>query len=195
MENNTDKTPKWRGYFDGQKKVWYDPSISIYVKAFIRILELHRSDSTGWSISVRKLAKLLNISTNTAMEAIDEALRLGLVETNIKQQRKRRKLNLSVALRAPVTHKAPNSKSLYQQVRQPVSQGDTDSVSTSETVNNKDNLQNANTEESQVKPEKKIVESNPYKEDVSRSFSNSQVPRKSAGLEQLRDVVERIRKP
>src|SRR6186997_1443140 len=94
MESNTDNTKIWAKYFEAQKKLWYEPSISVYTKSFIRILELHRSDSKGWSISIRRLSDLLGISQKTARKAIDDAINLGWVETDTRQQRKQRKLKL-----------------------------------------------------------------------------------------------------
>jgi len=194
MENNTDKTKKWAAHFKAHKEVWHNPKISPYVKCFIGLLQLHRSDSQGWSLSIRLVSKYLGIAPNTARKIINEALKEGLIETNTKIPRKRRKLRLSASLRAPVGGNPQASDALYHQVTQPVLPSDTDSESPDESVNIKEKYINANTEKSQVKPEKKIEESNPYKEEVPQSFSNSEVPRESAGFTQLREVVERIRR-
>ena len=160
---NKDKTLGWAKYYENQKRLWYDPSVPIVVKAIVRLVELHRSDSKGWSISVRRVAELLGISTNTVLKAIDKALDSGYLEADKRIQRKRRKLRLSVSLRAPVEFEI-TSDNLSHWKRQPVSPGDTESVSRVATVNsNRISKANINIQkESQLKEE--IEETPPDKE-------------------------------
>lgn len=113
MEGNTDKTKSWSAYYEAQKKIWHDPDISPYVKCFIRLLELHRGDSKGWSLSIRLVSKYLGIAPNTARKIISQAIKAGLVESNSVTPRKRRKLRLSASLRAPVDRSSQSSESFY----------------------------------------------------------------------------------
>lgn len=192
MENNTDKAKKWAAYFKAHKEVWHNPQISPYVKCFIGLLQLHRSDSQGWSLSIRLVSQYLGIAPNTARKAINEALKEGLIETNTKLPRKRRKLRLSVSLRAPVGGNPPASDALYHQVTQPVLPPDTDSESPEESVNIQEKYINANTEKSQVKPEKKIEEPIPYKEEKPQGSSEPQVIGESEGLKKLRERMRTL---
>ncbi len=194
MESNTDKTKKWATYYEAHKEVFHNPKVSPYVKCFIRLLELHRGDSRGWSLSVRLVSKYLGISPNTARKTINAALSFGFIETNTTRPRKRRNLKLTASLRAPVERNLLTSEVLRHQVIQPASQPDTESVSPNEPVNNKEKDINANTEKSQVKPEKKIEESNPYKKGVPQGLPNTTGRSESKGFTQLREVVEGIRR-
>lgn len=158
MVENTDKRVKWATYYENHKRIWYDPTILLVVKTLIRLVELHRSDSKGWSLPIRKIAQFLNIAPNTALKAVNIALDNGYLEANKRIQRKRRKLRLSVSLRAPVENEIPSNSKLSQWEEQPVSPTKTDSVSPTEAVNIKPNIK-ANKEESQIKKEQEKPDS------------------------------------
>lgn len=130
--NNNSKS--WANYYENHKLIWYDPAVSVYVKSIVRIVELHRSDSQGWSISVRKVANLLGIAPNTALNALNEALNGGFIEASRNTPRLRRKLRLSVSLRAPLEHKK-SASNLYEWEIQPVAGQIPTSVSPVNTVN------------------------------------------------------------
>ena len=132
MEALTNKL--WRSYYDHHKALWYDSSISIYVKSIVRLVELHRSDSMGWSISIRNIAKLLGITLGTALKYTNQALKLGYIESTSNQQRKRRKLKLSASLRIPVECKKYDYP-LYHKNNQYASFSETQSDSSTSTVN------------------------------------------------------------
>ena len=185
METADKTNKKWALYYQHQKEVWYDPDIPIYVKGIVRLVELHRSDSKGWSISVRKIAALLGISSNTALKYLDKSLKLGLIECSPTRQRKRRKLRLSVSLRAPVEFETPSSSNLSHWEEQSVSPTNTQSVSHSGTVNNKE-ISKANNNKSLLKKEKE--KSFPYKEE-----GKKQIPTVSStrGIESMREVLEK----
>src|SRR3989344_2743862 len=93
---------KWSKYYQNQKEAWYDPSNSIYEKVILRLVELHRSDSKGYSISIRRISTALHIATGTAQKYVNELIAKGFLESTARVPRKRRKLRLSVLLRAPV---------------------------------------------------------------------------------------------
>lgn len=140
MEGSTPKTLNWSKYYQNHKKIWYDPSIPLPVKAVLRLVELHRSDSKGWSISTRKAASLLGVAKNTAMEAFAQALNMGLLEASTKGQRKRRKLRLSGSLRVPIEYdNYENNGGLGTWERQPGTPQNTEAGATTETVNNNPN--------------------------------------------------------
>lgn len=187
------KASEWPKYYENQKKLWYDPSVSIYVKGIVRLVELHRSDSKGWSISVRRIASLLGISTNTAIKYIDKTIQLGLIETSQTYQRRRRKLRLSVSLRAPVEFETSSSSNLSHWHNQSVSPSATPTVSTGEPLNNKE-ISNANINESpdsQLKKER-IAESLPYKEETPQSYSDKPSQGDSEGLKKLREKMKEL---
>lgn len=137
MEETASRT-KWAKYYENQKKIWYNTNTSIYVKAILRIVELHRSDSKGWSLSIRKIAGLLGITTNTTLKYVNEAINSGLLESSGNHQRKRRKLRLSVSLRAPVEFETSDQQKLSHWNNQPVSPNETTPVVPVEPVNKKE---------------------------------------------------------
>lgn len=128
----------WAKYYENQKRLWYDPYVPLIVKAVIRIVELHRSDSEGWSLSVRKIAKLLGVSPNTATKSINLAIISGFLQASSTGQRKRRKLRLSVSLRATDDFNKHSSEKLSKWESQPVPPAKTQSVLHIETVNSKE---------------------------------------------------------
>lgn len=148
MDTKDKKPNNWSKYFENQKKLWYDPDISIFIKALVRIVELHRSDSKGWCISIRRIVAELGIARNTVAKYLKNAIDLGLIEATSKGERKRRKLRLSVSLRAPVEFNLSSSRPLAQPIEQPVSPDEPKSVSPVATVNNNPNIK-ANNNESQ----------------------------------------------
>jgi hypothetical protein len=192
MENNTDKTTKWAAHFKAHKELWHNPKISPYVKCFIRLLQLHRADSKGWSLSIRLVSKYLGVAPNTSRKIINQAIEAGLVESNTVSPRKRRKLRLTASLREPIERDSNSKHTFYHQVIQPVLRDDTKSESTVEPVNNKERYINANTEKSQVKPNEKIEESNPYKENVDQSFSNKNVPQETEAYRKFREKAKEL---
>lgn len=188
----TQKSNNWTKYYESQKKVWYDPDVPIYVKAIVRIVELHRSDSKGWSLSIRKIAALLGVTPNTALKYTDTALDLMFLESNGNHQRKRRKLRLSVSLRAPVEFDNPNLSKLSHWETQPVSPTNTPTVSSVNTVNSKE-ISNANSNESpQSQLNKEIEKSPPYKKEPPEPLSETIVQGKSEGLERLREKMKEL---
>lgn len=146
METKDNKSKNWSKYYQNQKTLWYDPRISIFIKALVRIVELHRSDSKGWCISIRRIVSELGIARNTVMKYLNTAIDLGLIEATTKGERKRRKLKLSVSLRAPVEFNLSNLPLLSHPIRQPVLQSEPKSDSPVETVNNKVNIKAINNE-------------------------------------------------
>lgn len=129
----------WVVYYENHKKLWYDPTIPHGVKAVIHIVELHRSDSQGWYLSVRKMANLLGCAARTAQRWIKEAVRLGFIEASTSTSRKRRKLRLSVSLRSPVGHEN-STHELVQWNPQSVRARTSVSVIAGDTVNSNRNI-------------------------------------------------------
>jgi DNA-binding transcriptional MocR family regulator len=130
---------KWANYYVAYRKFWFDPSISVLAKAVVRVVDLHRSDEQGWSLSIRKIAGYLKVSKNNAGRAINEAISRGYLQASTTEQRKRRKLRLSVSLRQPVSLEKYVKKFLVHPVRQVGSTTDTEVGSPRGTVNNKGN--------------------------------------------------------
>lgn len=100
MEREEVKAKKAR-FYANWKKIWRDPSLSVYGKAALYNIYLYRSDGEGWFISERKMAKDLGISKNTASKALDEIIQKEYVYTNNKGERVSRKLRLSGSLLNP----------------------------------------------------------------------------------------------
>jgi len=169
--NTLDKKSAWARYYENHKKLWFDPTISIYEKAIVQIVELHRSDSKGWSLSVRRMANLLGISSNTVLQAVQDAISHRFIEVDTSIQRKRRKLRLSVSLRTPTTHEIIN-KNLSHTLKQAVSERATESVSPRESVNIKSNIKQIG--------------------DVSEK---ERKPFKGKNYEYLRGAVNKLRRP
>ena len=187
------KASGWTKFYENQKKVWYDPDIPIYVKGIVRLVELHRSDSKGWSISVRKIAALLGITSNTALKYLDKSLELGLIESSPTRQRKRRKLRLFVSLRAPVEFENTSPSNLSHWEKQTASPVTTPTVSPVAPVNNKE-ISKANINESndsQLKKEE-IAESLPYKAESSQSNTDGLPQGDSEGLKRLRKKMKEL---
>lgn len=130
-----DRKKRWRIYFENQKRIWYDPKVPLHVKAIVRVVELHRSDSKGWSISVFRFMSLLGLSKNTILRAINQAISMKMIEADTNVQRKRRKLKLSGSLRAPVETENNTLGNLSQKINQSGSSIDTDSGIPNEPVN------------------------------------------------------------
>lgn len=101
MRNQDRQKQKWRKFFSNWKRVWRDSSIPLSVKAILFDILLYRSDSEGWYISERKLAKDLGIGKQTASNAIDYAVKNGWLLTGSTKERERRKLRLSGLLQSP----------------------------------------------------------------------------------------------
>lgn len=137
MDRGTKNSSLWAKYYQNHKRFWCDPNIKWEVKLVVRTVELHRSDSKGWSISVRKMSEYLGISINTARKAINKAIDSGYLESTSRVQRKRRKLRLSVSLRAPVEFESFTGLNLSQWKTQPVLRTDTPAVSSRDSINNK----------------------------------------------------------
>lgn len=144
METPDNKSRNWSKYYENQKKLWYDPHISVYIKALVRIVELHRSDSKGWCISIRRIVSELGITRNTVLKHLNDAIDKGYIETSSREERKRRKLKLSVSLRAPVEFNLSKTDFLSQPVRQPVLRDKPESVLPVATINSKENIKAIN---------------------------------------------------
>lgn len=191
MDTKIDKKHKAARYFEAHKNYWYDPSITVYAKAIVRIVELHRSDSKGWLLSVRYLASRLGVSQNTIRKAINEAMRFGLIEANQTVERKHRKLRLSASLRAPVTDDSDDeSFYLHQPLMQSGIPNNSDSASSPAPINNKVNIK-ANNNESLVN-QNQIDKSIPYKEEVTKGLSQPERLGESEGFRRLRERAKRL---
>lgn len=152
MPVDIDNKANWAKYFENHKKIWCAGNIHWSVKLLIRLLELHRSDAKGWSLSVRKIAFYLGIAQNTVLSAIKSAKEDGFIEVSDNGQRKRRKMRLSASLRAPVYDGSNNYDELFYETKQPVIPADTVSVSPTKAINNKGNTK-LNIKKSEIKEE------------------------------------------
>ncbi|KKS05077.1 MAG: hypothetical protein UU56_C0001G0044 [Candidatus Curtissbacteria bacterium GW2011_GWA2_41_24] len=170
---------KWSKYYQNQKEVWYDPSNSIYEKVILRLVELHRSDSKGYSISIRRISTALHIATGTAQKYVNELIAKGFLESTARVPRKRRKLRLSVLLRAPVEFGNSKQTNLSDWKEQVVSTTKTKSVASDAPVNsNKISKHN-------------IEQLPPSKEELTQNTSQHIFQHDSEGFKRLRDFVKK----
>lgn len=99
MKGNANK--RWTTFFDNWKKVVRNPEVSVYTKAVLIDVWLYRSDSVGWYISERKLARDLGVTKQTISNAIKYAVQNELLITGESKERERRKLKLAGFLQSP----------------------------------------------------------------------------------------------
>lgn len=164
MEETASRT-KWGKYYENQKILWYDPTIPIIIKAVVRFVELHRSDSRGWSISTRKSARLLGVSRKTVMVAIKKAIDMKLLETTSTTQRKRRKLRLCGSLRAPVEWLENNDrKDLGNWGNQPGLRMSPEVGVVDKPLNSNSNIKTNNSKDSSFKKVGEVIKRDRYKE-------------------------------